>query len=250
MDNVSRLGLEEHYGPHPDGIEIKDQELYTKAAALQDIFRADLIHSDKLNNIDRFQALAEAARYVREVHKRSDGGIGELLSNDILFKDKSEDGTVSNAVLNLPDIVYNETLKQKLRGYEQSDTAKSRDQQATDLLDFMFNIGVEEYRRSQEWDEVKKALRIILENYQDKKIIELLKSFAKRGRLTLIGDREALGDQHQPDAVMSKAQTVFGQHNRARLGTRMEFEGFLRQTVIDACGEFLSSRTEVQGASE
>lgn len=65
MENVKRLGLADYYGIHQNGIEIKKPEIYAKGVALQDIYRADLINSDKLKEIDRFEALAFAAQYIR-----------------------------------------------------------------------------------------------------------------------------------------------------------------------------------------
>lgn len=66
-ENARRLGLEDTYALHPNGIEIRS-EVYKRGIALQDIYRADQIDSKVLNGIDRFDALAQAARYVRSVH--------------------------------------------------------------------------------------------------------------------------------------------------------------------------------------
>jgi hypothetical protein len=74
MENVRRFGLEEMYGPHPKGIEIKNPEAYKKSINLQDIYRQDLIGSPALDDIDRFQATAEVARYIRSLHDKAGGG--------------------------------------------------------------------------------------------------------------------------------------------------------------------------------
>ena len=90
-------------------------------------------------------------------------------------------------------------------------------------------------------EEAKKALSTILENYDDKEIIALTGSFAKRGRLTLQGDVEVL---NLPDSITKKGRGIFSQHNKARLSSKTEFEGQLRKEIIDMCKEF--SRTDSQ----
>lgn len=222
MENIERLGLTEYYGPHQNGIEIKKPEVYTKGVALQDIYRADLIDSDKLKEINRFEALASASQYISKIHTEH-GGIGELVPGDIIFQDEKE-GAAQNPVLNLPDIVYN---KEKNIG--------EKEKKATDLLDFLASIGTEELRRSEDWQEVEKALKIILENYADQKVIALTASFARRGRLTLQGDTEIL---NLPNTFTKKKRFVFSQHNKARLGTKTNFEARLRQTIIEVCEKF------------
>jgi hypothetical protein len=122
MSNVTRLGLEEYYGEHPKGIEIKQPEIFTGGIALQDIWKAADIKSPKLDTINRFDALARATQYIATIH-RDHGPIGELLVSDILFQDKNEDGQVINPVLNIPDIVYNPDKK-----------FGPEEQKATDLL--------------------------------------------------------------------------------------------------------------------
>ncbi|MBU1164041.1 hypothetical protein KKA15_00590 [Patescibacteria group bacterium] len=217
LQNIKRLGLQDYYGEHVNGIEIKQQELYTQGIALQDIYRSDQIDSDRLNEIDRFQALATATQHVSQTHKEH-GGIGELLTSDIIFS--SKDGEqVSEPVLNLPDIVYN----------PKKQTAEI-DKKATEVLEFMFNIGVEELRRSNNWMEVRKALETIVDNYEDNKIIDMVKSYAARGRLVLQGDTEML---RLSDTVTKKARPALAQHNKARLGTTTETEAQLRQFIKD-----------------
>jgi len=239
--HINELGLNEYYGLHEDGIEIKKPELFTDGLALQDIYRADEIKSEKLNNIDRFQALALASQYVRQVHETGNGA-GELLSSDIIFEHKNEDGTVENPVLNIPDIVYNKNLKQKVEGYKQDDEATSRDQKATDMLDFMFQIGVEELRRSEDWSEVERALKIIIENYDDKNVIEWIRSFSKKGRLTLVGDKEITSEAKRGDAIAQKTDNILSQHNKARINTQTDIEGKLRQMIIATCDDYLDQK--------
>ncbi len=108
IGHIEDLGLSEYYGPHEKGIEIKKPEIYKHGLALQDIYRSDLIKSKsgELEKTDRFQALAEAGKYIREIHSREHGGIGELLVSDIIFQE-CKDGKLGRPVLNLPDIVWN-----------------------------------------------------------------------------------------------------------------------------------------------
>ncbi|MDO8638315.1 MAG: hypothetical protein Q7R43_01975 [Candidatus Daviesbacteria bacterium] len=198
-ENAKRLGLEEYYGLHPWGIEIKKPEIFKSGRTLQDIYRADLINSTELSDIDRFTALAEAAKYIRNIHDQY-GAIGEIVASDIIFRGE-EGNKLARPILNIPDLVYN---PKKIT----SETEKK----ATDVLDFLMEIGFEEFRRSKDWEETKKALKTIVENYGDEKVIQATKSLAKRGRLTLTS-----------------------QHNQARLGVDKELTGELRKIVIEIC---------------
>lgn len=209
MAHIKQLGLEDYYGQHPNGIEIKKPEIYTSGVNLFDIWRSDQIHSPLLDKIDRFKALKQAAQYVRSVHDNH-GGIGELLANDIIFQDHAEDGTVSNPVLNLPDIVYN---PRKNFG--------RHEQRATDMLDFMVGMSTEELRRSGDWDQVQKVLSTIKDGYgpedpQDS-VIKWTGLLARRGRLTL--------EEHSLSKI----------HNFPRLGLTKGISARLRQTIIDTC---------------
>jgi len=224
LENIERLGLSEYYGPHKNGIEIKKPEVYKHGLPLQDVYRSDIIESDKLKATDRFQALAEAAKYVRETHDER-GGIGELLVSDIIFQEDQE-GKLGKPVLNLPDIVFN---KEK--------STSEVDKKTTDMLDFLSSVFGEELRISQNLEDVDKALDAIVENYGDQKIISLVVSFIKRGRLTLQGDKEIL---NLPESSTKKARGVFAQHNKARLSSKKETEALMKQKIIDACERFLS----------
>lgn len=209
MAHIKQLGLEDYYGEHSHGFEVKKPEIFTNGVNLFDIWRSDQIHSPLLDKVDRFEALKQAVQYVRSVHDNH-GGIGELLANDIIFQDHAEDGTVSNPVLNLPDIVYN---PRKNFG--------RHEQRATDMLDFMVGMSTEELRRSGDWDQVQKVLTTIKDGYgpedpQDS-VIKWTGLLARRGRLTL------------EENGLSKI------HNFARLGLTKGISARLRQTIIDTC---------------
>ncbi len=224
LENIERLGLSDYYGPHENGIEIKQPDIYKHGLDLQDVYRSDQIESDVLKETDRFQALAEASKYVGQIHKEH-GGIGELLVSDIIFLE-DKDGKLGKPLLNLPDIVFN---KEKI--------TSEVDKKTTDMLDFLCSVFGEEYRRSQNLEDVDKALDAIVENYGDKNIISLVESFVKRGRLTLQGDAELL---KLPSTTTKQARGIFSQHNKARLASKKDIDGLMKEKIVDACERFLS----------
>lgn len=220
-DQVDRLGLSEFYGKAENGIEVKHPELYEKGRVLQDIFRADIIGDEGLLEIDRFKALEKAAQYVSLLHQDK-SAIGEVLPSDIIFLDH-EGKSVINPLLNIPDIIYNPEKK-----------TSEIDKKTTDLLDFVMSMGVEEYRRSEgDWESVKKAMQVILSQYQDKKVVALVGSFASRGRLTMIADDEKLGLSKTAKLMRPLA----AQHNKARLAFDPTTIQTFRDLIIEVCEE-------------
>jgi len=225
FENIKKLGLEDTYGLHENGIEIKDQDLYRKGLPLQDIYRSDLIDSDTVNGFDRFQALAESGKYLRKIHDEY-GGIGEVNIGDIIFK-KHENGQVGNPVLNMPDIVFNEEKN-----------ISEKEKKATDMLDFIISVGAEEFRSSEgDLGRVKEAMKKVLENYNDKSIINLVKSYIKRGRLTLSGDRESAAVNLPKDTFTTKNRGIFTKHNEARIVNNRSLEASLKDIGLEVCEE-------------
>lgn len=223
FENIQRLGLEDTYDIHEKGIEIKDKDLYLKGLPLQDLYRSDLINSDKVEAFDRFQALAESGKYLRRIHDEH-GGIGEVLTGDIIFKNH-KDSKVSEPVLNMPDIVFN---KEKNIG--------EKEKKATDILDFIMSIGAEEFRRSEgDLDSVKKAMNTILESYNDKEVIKLVKSYIKRGRLTLLGDKTSSAVNLPEDNFTTKNRGIFTKHNEARVINDKDLEASLKNIGLEVC---------------
>lgn len=219
-ENAKSLGLGDLYNisPDGDGVEIKDPKIFQEGRALQDIYRADVINSDDLMAIDRFKALAQSSEYISKVHSDNGRGIGELLVSDIIFKEK-EGGEIKEPVLNLPDIVWNK--KKNISALEQK---------ATDMLDFMLSVGIEELRRSQDWNEVEKALRTIADNYADKKIIAITGSLVKRGRITFVSNKNL-------ENISQASLKVAGLHNQARFGTNKgELMTDLKELIAKVCG--------------
>lgn len=232
MENVKRFGLEKYYKPHPNGIEINDAEAFTHSVALKDIYHQDEINSPALNNIDRFQALGTASQYMSELHQRA-GGLAEGLTTQFLFE-KNEGGKVSEPYLLIPTEIYNPEK-----------SISEIDQKATDLLDLLVSAAAEELRRTEDWQNVNKALDTVLENYGDTKVIAMVKSFAKRGRLTLNGDTERL--EKKVSATHKITHPAFAAHNTQRLGIKSSKDSSpIRNLVIEACEAYLKNNSEKQ----
>ncbi len=214
LANIQRLNLQDYYGPHPWGIEIKNPDLFTMGVPYQDILRADLIGVDKVTQIDRFQATAEAARYMRSIHDQS-GGIGEGVPYRFIFQ-KVEGNKAWDPILFIPDIVYN---PDKYDPKKMTTKAAGLDQKATDYLEFLLSVGFEEYRRSADWSLVDRVLDIATASYADPLVTKVTHSFARRGRITL----------NEP---------LFSQHNRVHIGFDPHYASAIRQRAIEACERF------------
>jgi ABC-type oligopeptide transport system ATPase subunit len=225
-ENIERLGLDDVYGLHDKGIEIKDQELFTNGAILQDIYRADLIGGgvEELANLDKTELLARASSYLKEVHDNY-GAVGEVLPSDFIFR-KDENGNLGEPVLNIPDIVFNEKK-----------TIGEKEKKTTDLLDFVISMGVEDFRISQDKESMKRTMKTILESYNDEKVISLLQSFIKRGRLTLAGDKNSENVNIPSDSFTTKNRGVFTKHNEARIVNNRELEVLLKDSALEVCQE-------------
>ncbi len=218
MDNVRRLGLEDYYGPHKDGIEFKKPEIYTDGVSLYDIIVAEKEGKEPLKEIDRSQALADSAKYLREIHD-AHGGIGEFLIMDVQFQNRYGN-IVSNPILGLPDIVWN-----------QKATLSETSKKATDLMDFLVNLSFWERKANYDPAVMNQHLDLVLENYGDKKVIQAIRAFInpnrKSKRLTLPG--EATGLKSKPSTG----------HNIARLGAETQWSSEVRQNVFNATVKFL-----------
>lgn len=225
-ENAARLGLENEYGPHSWGIEVKDPDIYRAGRPLQDVYRSNVIEGSDLEEVDRFTALAQSARYIRDIHENH-GAIGEVLPSDIIFR-KKDGANVSEPVLNIPDIIYNAEKQ-----------TSEKDKKTTDLLDFVVSIGIEELRRSKDWNEARRAIRTILDSYDDKDIINLLRSFVKRGRLTMQGDAQPLGLSKTTETL----RPLTSIHNKARLSFDKDTTSNLRELIIAECESWLEDST-------
>lgn len=222
--NIKRLGLEATYGLHDKGIEIKDKDLYTKGLPMQDIFRSDLIESDVVDGFNRFQVIEEAGKYIRSIHDKF-GGAGEMNVFHIIFK-KHQDGVVSEPTLNIPTIVFN---KDKNIG--------EKEKKATDILDFLISVGAEEFRRTGDLISVKMAMKTAMESYNDKEVISLVKSYIKRGRLTLLGDVNSEAVNLPDNTFTTKNRGLFTKHNEARIVNNKDLETALKDIGLEVCEE-------------
>lgn len=217
-ENADRLGLSEYYGAHPWGIEIKKPEIYSQGISLYDIIVAQKEGKIPLQDIDRNQALGEAAKYAREVHDKH-GAIGELLTMDIQFQN-AEGGVVSNPVLGLPDIVWNNDATM-------SETAKK----ATDIMDFVVNTSFWEHKAGINPEEIQKDLDTILASYDDPQVIRAVRSFVNPDR-------------------RSKKPTLPGEnklgilHNVARLGADKDHTSNVRRDVFSATERYLANQRQ------
>ncbi|MDP3956844.1 MAG: hypothetical protein Q8P97_02510 [bacterium] len=226
MANVRRFGLEEYYGAHPSGIEVKKPDLFSHAIGLQDIFRQDQINHPALSAIDRFDALGKATDYMRALHEKA-GGIAEGNLYTFLFTEKNG-GEVAKPILIIPTEIYNPEKH-----------VPDTEQKATDLLDLLASTTAEEYRRSHDWESVKKVLGVILTHYHDKKVISAVSSFVKRGRLTLPGDIEGLNFETSPTYRASRR--VFAAHNTQRLTIKNpEVAPQMRHEITEACDSYIN----------
>ena len=213
LENIKRLGLEEFYGGHAWGIEIKKPEIFNKGFALQDVLRAKEIGAPILADIDPLQALSESTAYIKRIHDTY-GPVGDLVG-DIMFQRK--DGSrVVEPVLNIPDIILAPSEKRtamladsiakqiqrqksafgqgsELTAVEESGAYKkalevvAKEQKATDVLEHMVHAGFEVSRQSGNTEDVKKAMDAIIEAYGDRDVLNIVKRFLKRGRPTLAG---------------------------------------------------------------
>jgi hypothetical protein len=225
FENIKRLGLENTYGLHANGIEIKDQDLYLKGLPLQDIYRSDLIGSETVSGFDKLQALDESGKYLRKIHDEH-GGIGEANIGDIIFK-KHENNQVGEPVLNMPDIVWNENKN-----------VGEKEKKATDILDFIISVGAEEFRSSGgDLDGVKRSMRQVLESYNDQEVISLVKSYIKRGRLTLSGDVKSRAVDLPDNTFTTKNRALFTKHNEARIVNNKDLETSLKDIGLEVCEE-------------
>ena len=157
---------------------------------------------------------------------------------------------VSTPVLNIPDIIFNTKKKQ----------ISPREQMVIDIFDFMCSIGAEEVRRSiaevkiGNWQSVDQALHLIVENYVGQgaseqpdtsvpalEVVKFIKSFAKRGRMTLLNNEK--NKMNIPGPESSMYQTFVETHNNARFGGA---DNTLREHIIAACDMVLPKSEVVE----
>jgi hypothetical protein len=228
VPRVAQLGLQDMYGLHPNGIEIKQPEVFKRSIGLQDIFRADKIKNTDLLKIDRFQALAAATDYMWKLHQRVDGGIAEGNIYSFLFA-AHNDGKVSAPYLMIPTEIYNPEKK-----------ISPLEQKATDLLDLLASAAFEEMRRSNSTAETDRAINTVLESYADEEVISMVSSYLKRGRLTLPND--LLGIQFETTVAYRGTRPLAALHNTQRLTVDPELSMDIRQRIQERCDNFVNTK--------
>jgi hypothetical protein len=80
-------------------------------------------------------------------------------------------------------------------------------------------------------------MKTILEAYDDKDIIRLVKSYIKRGRLTLLGDKNSQAVDIPKDSFTSKGRAIFTKHNEARMVNNENLESLLKDVSLEICEE-------------
>src|SRR5258708_121247 len=114
LANTERLGLTDRYQAYTDehgraiGIAIKDNFI-EEGRTLRNLYRAQrglLEGASEFDQVDRFQALADAAQFIRERHDTY-GAFGEVNADDIIFT-KVENNQLREPTFSVPDIVYNQ----------------------------------------------------------------------------------------------------------------------------------------------
>ncbi len=219
--NIRRLGLENQYGPHENGIEVKHPEIYKDGTSMLDIALATeegKPEKTPLVGIDLEDAFVKATKYVREIHER--GPIGELLLADIQFKTR-EGNKVSDPVLGVPDIVWNDYT-----------VSSDRARKATDMLDFMANTAFILRKSGKTPGEIQKYLDTIVTTYNDSDVMRSVRAFANPDRTS--GKRLTL-----PGEKGEGLRFVSNWHNTARLGANKDHSIDVRNEVFQAADKFL-----------
>lgn len=208
-ENIVRLGLMGVYCPHPKGVELRDIRFFEAVVALQDIFRVP-----ELSHINRRIAVGNASLYLSQLHASADY-IGEVLPSDFLFT-SVVGGIASKPILNVPDIVGVTDEIGTLR--------------CLDLLDFVFSIAFEEYRRSRDLAETRAIVSVALNSYRLRSVKLWAIKFVEEEQYTLpdIDDR----------GLKRILKVAMWQHNRARLNPPVD--GDKLQTLINMVKERLT----------
>ena len=80
-------------------------------------------------------------------------------------------------------------------------------------------------------------MKKVLENYNDKSVINLVKSYIKRGRLTLSGDKKSEAVNLPEDTFTTKNRGLFTKHNDVRIVNDKSLEVSLKDIALEVCEE-------------
>jgi len=222
---VEKLGLTNYFGPHEKGLIFKHPEILSEGTSLLDIFRQDVIGNTELRKIYRSQAIQSATEYIKQIHNERKSGFGDLRILNIIFQ-KREGERVSNPTLLLPNVQYNPNLNIPLK-----------EQKATDLIDFIFSIGAEEDRWTQGNSiNITNAIDMVLNTYNEPDIIHLIKSYMKRGRLTMQAEGNLV---QRPDSlILDLLRPILSMNNKQRMKAGAATSAGLRRLIIERCEEY------------
>lgn len=227
---IDRLGLTEYFDPHKKGLLIKHPEIFTDGISLLDIFRQDIIDNTELNRINRFKAIETITEYIKRIHNERGCGLGDTHVLNFIFQ-KRDGSLASDPTLLLPNMQYNPKLNISLR-----------EQKATDLIDFIFSVGTEEARRSHGYEKsIATSIDIILNTYNDPEVINFIKSFMKRGRLTMQAEGKVVERPHS--RLLEYLRPILSMHNKQRMKTDVPTSAGLRNLIIERCEEYARTHT-------
>lgn len=168
MERVKALGQQQYFNLNEEGQLEEDNSDLRSGASLDDLLR----FNDRQENDYRFlrdlkpeisEALAISAQAVQRIHETANGGIGEVLCNDLVLQ--VEKGKVIGARLALPDTKY-------------QDNVDALEQKATDLSDLCFSAGSAAYQvggAAGGEDLARRYIQTILSNYNDEMVKSALR---------------------------------------------------------------------------
>jgi hypothetical protein len=172
IERVKKLGQQQYFSLNDDGQLEEDNADLRSGASLDDLLRfQDRQESnyqfirDLKGKID--DALVIGTRTIQKIHETSNGGIGEVLCNDLVLQ--VEGGEVIGARLTLPDTRYQEDVD-------------ALEQKATDLSDLCFSAGSAAFQVGGEAGGETMAQRYIgkiLSSYDDDMVKTALRSLVK-----------------------------------------------------------------------
>jgi hypothetical protein len=80
-------------------------------------------------------------------------------------------------------------------------------------------------------------MKKVLENYNDKSVISLVKAYIKKGRLTLSGDKKAEVVDLPEDTFTTKNRELFTKHNDVRIVNDKSLDVSLKDIASEVCEE-------------
>jgi hypothetical protein len=233
---VQRLGLDDVYSPHfgsntngekkeMTGLKL-DKTLVENSPTLWDIMvahRGD-IDAQELRQVDRFDAYGKAARYKHALD--SEHGYGGIDGPWGVFFRSVDDTTADEPISNVPDIIPNKSK------------VPPREYHATTLAMFLVNVVVEELKMKD--GDPQRAVRDILNSYDDPEVTTTMTRFMYNGRLTMPGDLLDVDNKFN-----RLAQKVGSVHNTAAMRLKPEEVAQIRTTILDGGYNYLNENKNI-----